>query len=451
MMNDRFIRDALDEKARRNTPAEADLWPGILIQVHREVSEQIAPTPWMHQAEPARTVRSTRPPADSAQTRRKRRLASGLSLASVATVLVLALGIAVFTLMSTPNHIYQPVASVSNPTPTHVAEQTPTTKEVPGTAEQDKDGWSIIRFGHVDKLGTTLNISQTIGGYTVTLLKAYADANHIAIVYESKGPEDERLAVGDIALKDANGIEFAPTFGTKGISGPQSGTYMIGFDAAALDNLPDELMLNLSLNLVKTGPAGRTPPSGPDESVDPDEWVISKVESMPRMAPLTPGKQWESVAGPFTFDFGVPVTHAGTRIAEVNQTVGVDGVNVTLEKVVVTQGETRAYLSFSPPDGDGTIFIPQVTLQVDDFSSQPGENHMSITSTEISTATTKDKWTYGTIASLTDKQGEWTLTVTELTSKDDFELGSDRKGTSSNPRHIEGPWVFKFTVPPAQK
>jgi hypothetical protein len=303
---------------------------------------------------------------------------------------------------------------------------------------------------HVNNLGTPLNITRSIGAYSITLHRAYADANHIVVEYSVQGPAGEHVAAVDTTLTDGKDVVFSQLFGMKGAPGTAAGTYAVGFDASTLGQLPAELKLSLSLSLVKVEPNGVEPPVLPDIAGEAGNWTTAgrNVVTGASGAAVTGSWSdlWEKAAGPFTLDFTVPVTQAGTRFAEVNQSVAAGGVTMTLDRVVVTPGETRAFLSFNPPSGDRPVWTPGISLQAGDYASGTGQSF-----TEITRSTSSGKWSYSLFEDLTGKQGEWTLTVSELMSGTDFALRDGVTQRGNQPKAITGPWVFKFTVAPAAK
>ena len=209
-----------------------------------------------------------------------------------------------------------------------------------------------------------LNLSQTVDGVTVTLERAYADANRIVVGYTIKGPNGQRYDARRLTLTDAAGTVFSGTIGY-GVTGqsdmlqvslpPGEGAYVVAFDAAPVQGTPEELDLRLEMEVVKFAlPPAALEPSPTPESPPAEPPMVVVLEPLP-----TPEE--EAIVGPFTFDFSVPFIPG--RVAEVNQTVEVAGVPVRLERVVVTPSETRAYLRFDPPGGPEMRWTPIVMLE----------------------------------------------------------------------------------------
>jgi len=156
---------------------------------------------------------------------------------------------------------------------------------------------------------------------------------------------------------------------------------------------------------------------------EPPEPMVVELEPMPVGA----------IVGPFTFDFSVPFIPS--RAIEVQHTVEVAGVAVRLERIVITPSETRAFLCFEPPDGDGKEWTPIARLDAAIARlDAAGESVPTVSETGEEGCYSCDFF-----APLHDQRGEWTLTVTELVG---FDLTPPYEQT-----RLAGPWVFHFRVP----
>jgi hypothetical protein len=291
-------------------------------------------------------------------------------------------------------------------------------------------GWQHVEEAY---LAQEVNFSQTLNGVTVTLERVYADANEIVIGYTIKDSSGQLYDIYDLALTDAAGTVFPRTVGAgmtgqsdvlKGSLLPGEGAYVLAFDAAVVTDAPEELDLQMVMELVLSPDApGLSPtPSGPLAEL-PESMVVT-AESQP-----APGE--EAIVGPFTFDFSVPLIPG--RVAEVNQTVDAAGVVMTLERVVVTPSETRTYLRFDLPDGAGTHWMPVMMLEA------PG-NKKSQEYFAYPVNTDSSGYSYGFPVPFYDRPGEWSLTVAEL-------VGTDLTRQPSEDIRLAGPWVFHFYVP----
>jgi hypothetical protein len=123
---------------------------------------------------------------------------------------------------------------------------------------------------------------------------------------------------GKIRLTDDQGVAF-PVIEGQGVDGntPHVSAGLVTFDAESLGSATTSVSLRLTL---------------------PD--VRAKAEKAAGS---------DLVAGVFAFQFTVPVTPG--RVIAVSKTVVANGVPVTLERVVVTRSETRAYVRFAASAG----------------------------------------------------------------------------------------------------
>lgn len=149
-------------------------------------------------------------------------------------------------------------------------------------------------------LGREVDLARTMGGFTVTVERVYADPNQIVIGYSISGPPGREFAnfhpfdPADSAaprLTDARGRHFphAPTSWGAGIE-DGAGGYVEVFDATSIVGVPQELSLRLSI---------------------PALTVIERVEDEASVAragasSCEPGICRFTVPGPFTFDITVP-------------------------------------------------------------------------------------------------------------------------------------------------
>lgn len=287
-------------------------------------------------------------------------------------------------------------------------------------------------------LGREVNLSQTVDGFTVTIQRVYADANRVVIGYTVSGPPDRtfnsfmfdrpRLSDGEgRALPGAGGLGAGVDTGTGG--------YLSWFDGSAITGNPVELQLHLEVpSITAIERTGQPPtallrdPSSPREGVA----IAPRIDEASWIHQLT-------IPGPFDFRFSVPFVPG--RVAEVGQTVTANGVPVTLEKVVVSPTETRAYLRVDPPaEIPPEHWSPIARLSVDGWDSRQGERGL-----EGGGSAGEGRYAYTFSNSLYDKRGEWTLTVEELVGIDPRRFEPE-KGIVPQTR-VAGPWVFRFTVP----
>jgi hypothetical protein len=187
--------------------------------------------------------------------------------------------------------------------------------------------------------GQPLNLSQTVDGYTVNLQWAHADASRISIGFTISGHdgvEYTNLHARTYVLTDANGNEFplyqgVGNFIENGVSGN-----VYSFDATTLDEAPDLLDLRLEMYIEIATAAART--RTPE---DPDAW-------------------FEGPIGPFVFEFSLQTSDS--RVIEVHQTVTEADVPVTLERIVISESQTRLVVCFDEPNAVFDDWTPIVQL-----------------------------------------------------------------------------------------
>ena len=263
----------------------------------------------------------------------------------------------------------------------------------------------------LQRLGQEIDLRQTVGGFTIALQRVYADANRIVIGYTVSGPaglEFNNFLLTGFTLTDQEGREYPIHSGVGAGMEGDTGGYVFSFDAGVLPQTPDRLRLRL----------------------------VTDVMGFPR----TPSPQEERPrAGPFTFDFSVPVIPG--RVMASPQTAKVDGTRITLQRVVVTPSETRIVLQLSPaPEAGGSVereWAPIVDLQVSDAAPQ-----VQRMAPDVGRFGGFGQWQGGVYDyripyPLYDCRGEWTLTVHELVG---FARGEGQV-------RLAGPWLFRFTVP----
>lgn len=253
-------------------------------------------------------------------------------------------------------------------------------------------------------LGTPLNLSQTEAGYTVTLQRAYADANRVVVGYTIQGPDHQpfealdRLAYLQSTLADASGTILQPLGGDVA----QGGSVLDSFDASSIAGKPRDVRLQLTIPLFQAlGRAGQTVPVA---------------------------------SAPFIFSFAVPLLPA--RVATPAESVTAGGETITLERVVVSPTETRLYLRGL----GGTGILPHLSVDAWDSGKVPLVGWAPGQATEISGGVWQTKGglvVCDFLSPLSDKQGEWTFVV--------------RAGpaTLDGRQVLGGPWLFHFTVPTA--
>jgi hypothetical protein len=340
-MNERQIGQSLHELARQAVPDDLDLWPAIRARVtprHRSRWVQLMPT-------------------------------ARLSRVLLALALCLAFGVGAWAVSPIVDRLF---------------------RVDPGLDHVGQAG-----------LGQDLALSQTVDGVTVTLERAYADANRIAIGLTVRGSYVLGYDLAHVTLSDTLDRTFPPNMGM-GVKGQSdvlelelpsgAGAHVLSFDASALRDAPSTLDLHLVVEVA------RSP------------------------MPLS-----EHVIGPFIFDFSLPLDPG--QVVDVQQRVSAASVGIELRQVVVTPSETQVLLCLGAPSEKGTGWGAVSTLHTETGQA----DGVWVRSAEEGCAL------HGFLPPLYNQPGEWTLTVTELVMHDRAQMGE--------PTRIAGPWVFRFHVP----
>ncbi|HEX5503532.1 MAG TPA: DUF4179 domain-containing protein [Thermomicrobiales bacterium] len=309
-----------------------------------------------------------------------------------------------------------------------------------------------------------LDQSRASDGYTLTIWRAYADANRVAIAYTLTTPRgfpaDARLTPGATTLTDDAGRTYQ---GNGGYGDVESGTRVsvLTFDAAPLPAGATEARFHLAI----AGLQVFTPPS----KDQPTPQVIATDEQgravAVKVAPGTPVAT--RVAGPWAFDLTVPV--APSRTVEVNQAVTarpavryIDqsgspvatpaggqpapaaGVQIDLQRVVIAPSEMRVYLRFTPPPGvPGFDWAPIVHVGGADGSWDSRRGASGGTSGQRLADGT---YVYVFNSPFYDRRGDWVLTVDELVGFTQDPRAYDPSKRDEQIR-LAGPWVFRFAAP----
>jgi hypothetical protein len=142
----------------------------------------------------------------------------------------------------------------------------------------------------------------------------------------------------------------------------------------------------------------------------------------------------QTAIGPFILEFHLP-SHMG-KVIDVNQTVEMAGVSITLEKVVISPWVTQTIFVFYPPyNNTNMALIASLELSVGELEKK---GFMSTPSGQYF------------LGDFTDKHGECTVIISELVFPPNPPPDSGEKsfsGKAEDTKRIPGPWIFHFTVP----
>jgi hypothetical protein len=278
---------------------------------------------------------------------------------------------------------------------------------------------SRSRAAHPDDtlsgLRTEVGQTRTMDGIKVTLQWAYADEKYVAVGLDTRrlegprgpGRSDEPVlepslwddTVGDedklppyVRITDASGQDFDTVGG--GTRGERAD---VTFDAPKGLSLGSghRFRLEVPINTAAGGMQGEEPK-----------------------------------AGPFFFDFEVPVLPAPS--IEVDQEVEAKGITLTLERVIDSPLLPQAVVCFEPPDDahSWTPFLPYDESYENGVGSAPQELGNGC-------------WSLQTVAS----ESLSPVTVTNLEGFPNDPPSDPGKAGAVNPKTIHGPWRFDFEVP----
>jgi hypothetical protein len=266
--------------------------------------------------------------------------------------------------------------------------------------------------------GTQLNLSQTIGDYTLTLEWAYADSNRVTVAYTIGGWDKLPTQFPgfqhyqhDLELTEG-GVLVPMTFGSTD-DGQVVTSSVFTFNRSGMAP-PDDGLLDLRFTANLSG------------------WnVISTAEYDPRIS----NTETTPLDVSFAIDFTLPL-EGSVRILDTAQSATDQNITVTLRRVMVTASQTRVVVCLVPPDPQRQwAMIPYLTT---DGTEVPGGGGMDFI-TGVGEAAGEICNVFAYNAAMYDYQGEWSLEIRELVG-----FGS---GGGNDQQRIAGSWRFDFVVP----
>jgi hypothetical protein len=258
--------------------------------------------------------------------------------------------------------------------------------------------------------------SETAHGATVKLDRGYADVNRVIIAYTVQVPaayDNSTSGIdGKIVLTAAAGSAL-PFIEGHGVAGdaPHATAGLLSFDAESLARGTTHVDLRMTF---------------PDVRAKAQQQGASDLS-----------------AGAFVFNFTLGVRPG--QVIEVNKSVVANGIPVTLERVVVTQSETRAYLRFPATAGiAASDWYADVHFSGNGWDSRQLPSGLSGEMTLGSMFINGSQEHVTTFSGdLRSHHGDWTVTVDALSG---VESQSPTEGAVPKQARIVGPWTFRISV-----
>ena len=414
------LERALRGCAEAGVPDTMDLWPAVK---ERATSERVGAEPADQEGGPAASHRWSRVP----------RLVPNTPLGwALAAVSVLILGFGVYAAAEPAREFYR------QGLPGTVG--TGSEREDRGGAA-DEDAVSTRLFQEAlpgdEDLSQAEYVDQTVNrdGASVTLEWAYADTDSVVLGFSVRDLQENRRNAGNRATlepifvnKEDEDVPSAPdrrselTDEAGRYFGSIDGTMMVASPGAS----PEEIRAPKAQTAVFKTPDGLEASGSHGFRFDV---FLDEVAVPSSMAEAEEGYRSEPrpPIGPLTFDFEMPVRPV--PVVEVDQEVTVDGITLTLERVINSGSRPEAEICIDPPDEDH-LWHPSMA-QVGYASDEPPSPR----------AIGNGCWSMV----LGDPvSGRSTVTVTQIWGIPRTEEAS--REDEDGPQ-IRGPWTFEFDAP----
>lgn len=276
----------------------------------------------------------------------------------------------------------------------------------------------LAGVGLVQHLATT----QTVNGFTLTLWRAYADADEIAIGYtitpSGTSANLHGLAPKEIVLSDDDEQRYKLleelSGGTDACSGmPCQGrsiAYVAIFDAVGLAPGTSEQAFRITIPSI----------SGSSIASDPQP---------------SNHEEQQLVIGPWTLDFVLPAIPA--KVVEVQQSATDNGITLKLERVAITPSGIKLYIRGIDPLSKQSLPLPTISKVGQSTASPPLGHQASWLNEHIRIQANADGLpTYWIPGTQYRQDGDWTIT---------FQFSTDHVA-AGNPG-AQGSWKFYFGTP----
>jgi hypothetical protein len=267
----------------------------------------------------------------------------------------------------------------------------------------------------LSSLRTDVDQAQTADGARVTLDWAYADAKFVAIGLHAEDLRDAQKPEGS---NSGSGVLEPSLWDDTGSNEAKLPPHVQITDGSGQD-----------FDTVGGGTRGRRADAVFDapEGLQPDREHRFRLEVPLQDSPALSGKP---EAGPFVFDFEIPVLPAPT--IELNQKVEAKGVRLTLERVVDSPLLPQAVVCLEPPDDEHRW---QPWLRYDEsYEEGVGSAPQNLGD---------GCWSL-MMAAPVEGRSSVTVTFLEGQPKGPLDLCDEE---SLKPKRIRGPWTFEFEAP----
>jgi hypothetical protein len=262
--------------------------------------------------------------------------------------------------------------------------------------------------------GEPLGLSQVVDGYSITLERAYADANKAMVAVSVEDVEDRGwagISLDGITLTDSRGVGWEAT---TGVAAPGSAS----------------TQANISWYVAVTAPA---PPGRRAFHV-----AVQRVNVLDRGA--GGGQSWHTIPVDASFDFDLTVVPGWEATPQVSAEH--DGVTVHLDRVVAAPSTVRLELRFDGLAKDRD-WSPVLSVRHDGRSVDAEMASAQIGSTS---------WTVYTSGGFDSAEGDWTVRVSEIVGEpiSDYPQAPDPEAPpqpEATQVRLQGPWTLNFSTP----
>jgi hypothetical protein len=214
---------------------------------------------------------------------------------------------------------------------------------------------------------TQLNLSQTIKGITVTVDSIYIDDQTIRLHYEIVGDKEavvKLAAKGDARLYDHQGNHFSPQGLSKGFATTADGKYKAVFDLTYQTQAyyrPGQMFNQPRIRYEAQGEIDLI-----FELTIDNLFVLNSVsaESTQEVTPMTPTPGITATPEPLVFHFEFRVPFYSSTIIEPNQTVTVNDLAVTLQRVEISPNVIVLFVCYDLDESSGWN-LEKPALQID--------------------------------------------------------------------------------------